>query len=38
MPKKKKKPAKAFDVKGIVINAIVDFLIGLMLLIIDKHT
>ena len=38
MPKKKKKPAKAFDVRAIVINALVDFLIGLMLLIIDKHT
>lgn len=38
MPKKKKKPAKAFDARTIVINAIVDFLIGLMLLIIDKHT
>lgn len=38
MPRKKKKPTKAFDVRTIVINAFVDFLIGLMLLIIDKLT
>ncbi len=34
----KKKPTKAFDVSTIVINAIVDFLVGLALLLIDKHT
>ena len=37
--KKKKKPTKSrVDVRTIVITAIVDFLVGLALLIIDKLT
>lgn len=37
--KKKKKPTKSrVDVRTIVITAIVDFLVGLALLLIDKHT
>ena len=37
--KKKKKPTKSrVDVVTIVITAIVDFLVGLALLLIDKHT
>ncbi len=39
MKKKKRKPAKPrVDVATIVISAIVDFLVGLALLLIDKHT
>lgn len=39
MKKKKKKPTKSrVDVVTIVITAIVDFLVGLALLIIDKLT
>ena len=37
--RKKKKPTKSrVDVRTIVITAIVDFLVGLALLLIDKHT
>lgn len=37
--KKKKKSTKTrLDVRTIVITAIVDFLVGLALLLIDKHT
>ena len=39
MKRKKKKPTKSrVDVRTIVITAIVDFLVGLVLLLIDKHT
>ena len=39
MRKKKKKPTKSrADVRTIVITAIVDFLVGLALLLIDKMT
>ena len=39
MKKKKKKSTKSrVDVVTIVITAIVDFLVGLALLLIDKHT
>lgn len=39
MKKKKRKPTKArVDVRAIIITAIVDFLVGLALLIIDKLT
>lgn len=39
MKKKKRKPTKTrIDVRTIVISAIVDFLVGLALLIIDKLT
>lgn len=37
--KKKKKPTKSrLDVRTIILTAIVDFLVGLALLLIDKHT
>lgn len=37
--KKKKKPTKSrIDVRTIIVSAIVDFLVGLALLLIDKHT
>ena len=39
MKRKKKKPTKSrVDVRTIVITAIVDFLVGIALLIIDKLT
>ena len=39
MKKKKKKPTKSrIDVRTIIVSAIVDFLVGLALLLIDKHT
>lgn len=37
--KKKKKPTKSrLDVRTIIVTAIEDFLVGLALLLIDKHT
>ena len=37
--RKKKKPTKSrVDVRTIIVSAIVDFLVGLALLLIDKHT
>lgn len=39
MKRKKRKPTKSrIDVRTIIITAIVDFLVGLALLIIDKMT
>ena len=37
MPSKKKKPAKAVDVSTIVFTAIVDLIVGLILLLVDKY-
>lgn len=36
--RKKRKPTTALDVRSIIIGAIVDFLVGLLLLLIDKRT
>ena len=38
MKRKKKKSTKALDVRTIVVSAIVDFIVGLLLLLIDKNT
>ncbi len=38
MKRKRKKSTKAPDVQTIVIGAIVDFIVGLLLLLIDKNT
>lgn len=38
MKRKRKKSTKALDVQTIVINAIVDLIVGLILLFVDKIT
>ena len=38
MKRKRKKSTKALDVQTIVVSAIVDFIVGLLLLLIDKNT
>lgn len=38
MKRKHKKSTNALDVRAIVVNAIVDLLVGLILLLVDKLT